>query len=277
MKLIFLDIDGTLTRPGENTPPESAMNAIHAAQAEGNKVFLCTGRNLDMLSPLLHIGIDFDGVISCSGGYVILEGEVLYDHPMTDAQRDLALTTLHNHGVFCTIEGNGGSFGDTNLKEFLEDQPEGNSEIERWRKALFSNLGIKTLDEYDGSPIYKVVVMCPKAEQLDEARQALGDEFNFVIQDVPEHGCVNGEIISHAFDKGQGVRQIAERLGVPIEDTYGFGDSMNDLEMIETVGTSVCMANGSETLKAKADIVCPAVDEDGLAKAFVELGLCKAY
>ena len=48
---------------------------------------------------------------------------------------------------------------------------------------------------------------------------------------------------------------------------------MNDLEMIQTVGTSVCMANGSEALKKLSDIVCPSVSEDGLAKAFEDLHL----
>ena len=44
-KLIFLDIDGTLVQPGENTPPESAVQAIRAAQAKGNKVFLAQSRH----------------------------------------------------------------------------------------------------------------------------------------------------------------------------------------------------------------------------------------
>ena len=39
------------------------------------------------------------------------------------------------------------------------------------------------------------------------------------------------------------------------------------------MGVSVCMDNGSPLLKAKSDRVCPAVDEDGLAVAFRELGL----
>ena len=50
-KWIFLDIDGTLTSPGSNVPPDSALEAIRAAQAKGHKVLLCTGRNLAMLSP----------------------------------------------------------------------------------------------------------------------------------------------------------------------------------------------------------------------------------
>ena len=274
MKLIFLDIDGTLTVPGENTPPPSAVDAIKKARANGHKVFLCTGRNPDMLRPLLKY--QFDGFISCAGGYVVVGekyDEILYDHPMTDEQRDTALKALHNHGVFCTIEAEGGSWGDENLGSFLSSQGPGNSEIERWRKALSANLGIKPMSEYDGSPVYKVVIMCLEMSQLDEAKKLLGNEFNFVVQEVKAPSCINGEIINKAFDKGKGVEIICKKFGVPISDSIGFGDSMNDLEMIQTVGTSVCMANGEEALKKLADIVCPSVSDDGLAKAFADLNL----
>ena len=61
---------------------------------------------------------------------------------------------------------------------------------------------------------------------------------------------------------------------MPVSETVGFGDSMNDLAMIRTVGTSVCMENGSAQLKREADLVCPAVEADGLAEGFRQLGLC---
>ena len=192
---------------------------------------------------------------------------------MTDEDRDTALKLLHEAGVFCTIEAKGGSWGDENMDEFLKDQPEGNSEIERWRKALSDSLGIRPMSEYDGSPIYKVVVMCTDREQLRSTEEALSERYRLVLQQVAAHSCFNGELVNRKFDKGQGVRQIAEHFGVTIEDTIGFGDSMNDLEMMETVGYSVCMENGADALKQMADKVCPSVDEDGLAKAFEELGL----
>ena len=278
MKLIFLDIDGTLTKPGENTPPQSAIDAISKARSNGHKVFLCTGRNPDMLRPLLRY--PFDGFIGCAGGYVAVGenySDILYDHPMTNEERDIALKTLHNQGVFCTIEAEKGSWGDENLGDFLSSQGEGNSEIERWRKALAGNLGIKLMSEYDGSPVYKVVIMCMDMKQLDEAKSALGDKYNFVMQEVKVGGssssCINGEIINKDFNKGLGVEIICKKFNVPLSDTIGFGDSMNDLEMIQTVGLSVCMANGSEKLKSLSDMVCPSVSEDGLAKAFAELKL----
>ena len=53
-KIIFLDIDGTLTEPGCNEPPQSAIEAIRRARENGHYVYLATGRNYDMMSELLQ-------------------------------------------------------------------------------------------------------------------------------------------------------------------------------------------------------------------------------
>ena len=231
MKLIFLDIDGTLTTPGSNEPPQSALDAIKAAQKKGHKVFLCSGRNPGMLSPLLKFG--FDGVVASAGGYVTVGDEVIYDMPMTKEESELAVEKLHETGVFCTIECRDGAFGDEDLGSFLESNAgsdgKGNSEIERWRKALAGSLNIRPMGEYDGAPVYKVVVMCLHPEQLEPAKKVLEDRYNFVMQEItdPAHRCINGELINRKYDKGRGILRICEHLGVPVEDTIGFGDSMN--------------------------------------------------
>lgn len=270
MKLLFIDIDGTLTVPGENIPPESALNAIRKTQEAGNKVFLCTGRNPDMLKPLLVYG--FDGIVGSGGAYVTVGEKIIIDAPMSDKDRDAALTSLHKNGVYCTIEAKTGSWCDEGIGEFMARQSGGNSELQRWRKAIEESLGIKSISEYKGEPIYKIVVMCESVSQLEETKKLLEGRYRFIVQEAGE-SLINGELLSVEYDKGKGVRTVAEFLNVPIEDTYGFGDSMNDLEMIETVGTSVCMENGAEALKKVSDVVCPAVTDDGLAKAFDQLGL----
>ncbi len=65
-KLIFLDIDGTLTEPGKNVPPPSAADAVRRAREKGHKVVLCSGRNYGMLFPVLQFG--FDGLIASEIG-----------------------------------------------------------------------------------------------------------------------------------------------------------------------------------------------------------------
>ncbi len=271
-KLIFLDIDGTLTSPGSNIPPESALEAIRKAQANGHKVFLCSGRNPAMLRPLLKY--NFEGAVASAGGYIFSGDQVLFDCPMEKEDFENAMRIFKENGVFRTIEAKDGSWCDPGMGEFLAKQTGGNSELLRWRKALEADLGIRPISEYDGRPIYKIVFMCESQSQLDPVREAIGEKFNVLIQETFSKHCLNGEIINRKYDKGRGVRIVAEALGYDIADTIGFGDSMNDLEMIETVGCSVCMENGSAALKAKSDIVCPAVDQEGLAWAFEHLGLC---
>lgn len=271
-KLIFLDIDGTLTPPGTNIPPESAIEAIRQARANGHKVFLCSGRNIPMLRPLMD-QYAFDGAVGGAGGIVFIGDSVLYDCPMEREDFETAMKLLGDARVFRTIESKEGSWCDEGMGEFLAGKNGGNSEIERWRKALEDDLGVKPLKEYPGCPIYKIVYMCESLEQLAPAKAALEDKYNFVTQDAFSLGCLNGEMINRKFNKGKGVRIITDALGADLADTIGFGDSLNDLEMIETVGYSVCMDNGSPALKAISDYVCPPVDQDGLAQAFQKLNL----
>ena len=178
-KLIFLDIDGTLTPPGSNRVPDSALRAIRAARAAGHKVFLCSGRNPAMLSPLLPLG--FDGAVASGGGYVFCGDRVLYDCPMTGEQQALAMRLFGENGVFRTVEAKDASYCDEGLASFLEQSSGGNSELVRWRKAIEKDLGIRPMAEYDGRPIYKIVFMCASLEQLKPAIEALENEFYFLI------------------------------------------------------------------------------------------------
>ena len=247
------------------------MKAIRKAQDRGHLVFLCTGRNPAMLAPVLALG--FDGAVAGAGGYVFAGDRVLFDCPMEQEQFETGMRLLKENGVFRTIEARDATWGDEDLGDFLAQAGEGNSELVRWRKALAQQLNIRPMSEYDGSPIYKIVFMCKTAQQLQPARDALEKDYNFVVQDVAAHQCLNGELINRKFDKGRGVRIVADTFGVPLADMVGFGDSMNDLEMIQSVGTSVCMENGSPSLKKVSSLVCPSVEQDGLAWGFEKLGL----
>lgn len=271
-KLIFLDIDGTFTQPGSNHAPDSAAIAVKKARANGHKIFLCTGRNYDMFKTVLEYG--FDGYVASAGGYVCCDGKVIYDYPMDSLMFKKAMDCLKKNHIFRTVECIDGTYGDSGLDEFLQNADQySNSELLRFRKQLSENLNIRPMEEYDGSPVYKIVFMCTKMEQLDEPQKLLDGYFKFCIQSLEKQRCINGEIFPKVFDKGTGVRKICEYLGKPISDTIGFGDSMNDLEMIETVGLSVCMGNGNELLKKKSKYVCGDVTEDGLYEAFEKLGL----
>lgn len=272
-KLIFLDIDGTLTEPGKNVPPASALEAVRGAQANGHIAVLCSGRNYGMLSPLLQYG--FDGVISCAGGCIEFGDQMVYDCPMTPEQQKQVLSVFQESGVYRTIGSRDYTYTDEGFKEFLAKnaQSKANSELLRWRVQLESELDIRPMAEYGGEPIYGLTFMSPGQERLETPMKLLNGEFNFCIQDTDACGIVNGELINRAYNKGTAVLRLSEYLGIAAEDTIAFGDSMNDLEMLQTAGYSVCMGNGSKRLQGIADMVCPPVNRDGLYRAFVQLGL----
>lgn len=269
-RIIFLDIDGTLTEPGSNEPPESAVRAIEQARRLGHYVFLCTGRNYDMLSPLLKY--DFDGVVASSGGYIECRKEVIYDCPMTEEQKLAAMEVLKKNGVYRTVECMDGSYTDEGFKDFLREHAnEGsNSELLRWREQIEKSLNILPMKEYRGQPVYKIVIMSPTLAQLEEPREALAEDFEFCIQDADKHGFVNGEVVNRQFDKGRAVVRVCEHLGIPLYNSVAIGDSMNDREMLETAGLSICMENGSAELKKLVDDICPSVKDGGIRYAFLK-------
>lgn len=272
-KLIFLDIDGTLTEPGKNVPPQSAVEAVRRAQGRGHKVVLCSGRNYGMLAPVLQYG--FDGLVASAGGYIEYNGQVVYDCPMTPAQQARVLDIFKESGIYRTIGGRNCSYTDEGFKEFLAENAgsRANSELLRWRIQIEGELGIRPMSEYDGEPIYGMAFMSRGAERLKKPMEVLQDEFDFCIQDEDACGIVNGELASKAFNKGKAVERLCAFLDIPRADTIAVGDSMNDLEMLQAVEIGVCMENGSPSLKKIAHMVCPSVTEDGLYGAFEKLQL----
>lgn len=269
-KIIFLDIDGTLTEPGKNEPPESALWAIRQAREAGHYVFLCTGRNYKMLLPLLKY--DFDGVVASAGGYIEFQKKAIYDCPMTERQKQAAMEALEKSGIFRTVECMDATYTDESFKAFLREHAheKGNSELLRWREQIEKSLNILPMEAYEGQPVYKIVIMSPTREQLAEPMEALAEDFVFCLQEEGKNGFINGEVINRKFDKGRAIKRVCEYLHIPVADSVAFGDSMNDKEMLETAGLGICMENGNEELKKLADEVCPGVLENGIREAFVK-------
>lgn len=273
-KLLFFDIDGTLTVPGALAPSESVQKAIREARARGHGAFLCTGRNYGMMEPLMAYG--FDGAIASAGGYVVCGGEVLYDHPMSHALRDRAVGVLEKAGFHWVLEAKAGSYGSEETFRMMMSSGSTDSEAERWKRAAeMDEMGFFRLDRYDGSPVYKIMFIGEDRSGLPQLERELGADFFVCIQDVFGGGrFTHGELINLAFDKGTGVERICSHLNIPLEDTIAFGDSMNDAAMLERAGVAVAMGNSCEELRAMADIICEDAAHDGVSLQLRRMGLC---
>ena len=108
-----------------------------------------------------------------------------------------------------------------------------------------------------------------------EPRDILSKRYHFIVHELFSKETINGEIIIKGTNKGKAIQKVVEILGLSMEDTIGFGDSMNDFEMIQVCHYGVAMANGSEELKAYASTVCESVEDDGVYHELKRLVLCE--
>lgn len=96
-KLVFIDIDGTLADEN-HVVPESAKIACKQAQANGHKLFICTGRSVPKIErSILDLG--FDGVVSVAGAQANIGDRLLFQHLVPPEAVDAAMAYFAKHHI----------------------------------------------------------------------------------------------------------------------------------------------------------------------------------
>ncbi len=133
--------------------------------------------------------------------------------------------------------------------------------------ADFQHLPITPVGDLLGwleRPPTKLVVV-DDPDRLDALRPELAAHFGerlFLAKSLPYFL----ELASPNVSKGSGLAFVAERLGFAREQTVAFGDGENDLELIEWAGFGIAVENGHPLLRERADWICPAAGEEGVAQ-----------
>lgn len=273
-KIIFLDIDGTLTAD-LGKPSEKVKEGIRLARENGHKVLICTGRNMPIIGrEILECG--FDGVVASAGSHIEVEGNVIFDCLMDESLVQYCIDIFHKNHIFCRIESPEGIYTDTAMEELLKNAQadSSNSELIRMQREMESGLDIKRFDAYPRNGAYKLCFTCTDLRDLEAVKVQLGEQFNYVVHPFKAGASVfNGEIIRKGMDKGEGMQRVCRYYGMSMRDTVAFGDSMNDFQMIQAAGLGVAMGNACDELKKIADAVCESVQEDGVYQQFSRMGL----
>jgi Cof subfamily protein (haloacid dehalogenase superfamily) len=275
-KIIFFDVDGTLVLPHQKPRPK-VKEAIQALRANGHLAFICTGRNRCMLEKEVE-DIGFDGIICSAGSFIEIDNKVI-EKSFMDHKKVLEIMNIFDQSnVAYILEGTYNSFADEKMVGLFAnstDQPFDNSELERIHKEIEKGMNRKSIEEFHKNPmpIHKISFIAEKYEDLNHPKELLESEYNFVVHDIFSKNSVNGEIIDRFITKGTAINKVLEFLQLPQQQTIGFGDSMNDYEMLQTVAYGVAMEDGAKDLKAIADAICPGVKDDGVYQELKKLKL----
>ncbi|WP_147531807.1 Cof-type HAD-IIB family hydrolase [Bacillus marasmi] len=253
-ELIFLDIDGTILNH-ENKIPEKTKQAIQSLKEKGHFVAIATGRAPFMFEDIRK-ELDIDSFVSFNGQYVVFENKLLYKNPLN-------IDELHRIHHYSDEKGHPLVF--MSEKSMKSSVPHHHYIEESLSSLQFSHPEHDD-DYYKNKEIYQALLFVEEHEEY--LYENTFDDFNFV-----RWHPFSVDVIPKGGSKADGIKQMVEALGMKMEDVYAFGDGLNDIEMIQAVGTGVVMGNASNEVKQHANFITKSVDEDGLWYGLKELGL----
>ena len=274
VRLVAIDMDGTLLPSiSQGISPRNAL-ALRAAQQAGITVAIATGRRTAYTAPLLQgLGLRADMPLITSNGAVIrtLGGEPIdRSHMVARVARGLCgLLRPFGALVFTFDRPARGEL-------VLEDLSQAEGRIALWIEANRNAIEvIKPLENAlkDGEdPIQGMVAgSLSRMRDADAALKASqwAAECDCIRTEYPARDLSILDLLPHGVSKGWALERLARHLGFGPRETMAIGDNWNDVDMLEWAGQSVVMGNAADELKAIAKTrgwkLAPPNDRDGVA------------
>jgi len=274
VRLVAIDIDGTLLPTFSQTISQRNAEALRAAQQAGITVAIATGRRTAYTAPLLDgLGLRADMPLITSNGAVTrtLGGEPL-DRSHLEARVARELCGLLR--PFGTLVFTFDMVGRGEL--VLEDFEQAHQRIALWVEANRDAIEVvQPLEEAlgDGNdPIQGMVT--GGLEKMRQAEKALkSSKLSKFCEDVrteyPARDLSIVDLLPPGVSKGWALERLAHRLGIDRKETMAIGDNWNDVHMLEWAGQAVLMGNAAQDLRTLAKTngwkQAPPNDEDGVA------------
>ncbi|MBS4217904.1 Cof-type HAD-IIB family hydrolase [Bacillus sp. FJAT-49711] len=253
-KIVFFDIDGTLLDDKKNLPA-STKAAIKTLQEKGVYTALATGRAPFMVTTLLK-ELDMESYVSFNGQYVVFGNEVVYTNPLDSLKLKKLIQVAEKHQHHLVF------LNESTLKSNVE-----------FDSRVKESLGTLKMvhPEYDPNffektNIYQALLFAKEGED----GYLIDFENNLTFIRWHEESL---DVVPKGGSKAEGIKKLIARLGFELQNTYAFGDGLNDIEMLQTVGTGIAMGNAHEAVKMHADFITTSVDNDGIVNGLIEVGL----
>lgn len=251
-KILFFDVDGTLYN-SEKKLPQSAKEAVFKAKENGYEIAIATGRAPFMIDSIIQ-ELEIDTFVTFNGQYVVYKNEVIFTDGIPPKKLSEIIEFGHerNHPVVFLDE------------EKMIASVENHEFVRHSLKALRYPYPSINPKFYETNPVYQTLIFM---EEKDEPLyKETFSNVNFVRWH--KYSC---DILPKQGSKARGIQKLLEIMNIPIDQTIAFGDGLNDIEMLQSVGLGVAMGNAHDDVKKVADVVGGHVDEDGLANVMKRL------
>jgi Cof subfamily protein (haloacid dehalogenase superfamily) len=249
IRLIAMDLDGTLVGPAMQVP-QRTCRALQHALLQGCWITIATGRSLPPVAR-------FARELGLNAPLLLCQGALIRDH------RDG--TVLYRQAIPLEVARRVIQYAQTRelaLQAHMDDEPAYADRTNRQttRMETISGISTRTVDNLAASlehpPLKLMIYVEPEAigSLLADLKAEFGDQVQ-VVQSW--HHLL--EITHLGACKGQALAWLAGYLGIAQSETMAIGDHDNDISMLSWAGLGVAMSHATPACQAAADVVAPRV------------------
>lgn len=273
VKLIVLDVDGVIVghKIGVNfpLPNQKVIEALKKIREKGILVVLCTGKIYHAVEPIVQKA-SLDNLHIANTGALIFNPKTNKFKSFSldkDLVQSIITTCLENKLYFeVYFEDDyfiyAGASGDitTRRTQILQKDPEiVKSPPEEAKQREVNKITAIAMDGQDKERIEKL---------LEQYRNLVTFTWTIHPSTNPWEYCL---MTSPTASKAHAVKEVANSLGISLEDTLGVGDTLGDWEFMKLCGYAATMADAADNLKdlvkSKEEgkyLIAPSVDDDGI-------------
>ncbi len=254
-KIIFFDIDDTLYIKEQNAIAPRTTQALKSLKDQGIIPAIATGRGicvfpLPIQQLICDVGIEL--FVTINGQYNEFCGQKLIDFPLSIKNLEQTTAQLKRLNLAYAY--------------MTKDEIVAINSTPLMTKALGSlNIPYRVAEHFEfDTPVYQMLAFF--------AENGVDLPLSPDLKTVRWHTYAT-DILDKQGSKARGIKAVLDKLGLDFGDAVAFGDGLNDIEMLQTVGFGVAMGNAYPATKLAADFVCPRHDEDGIYWGLKALGL----
>lgn len=258
-KILFFDIDGTLLTPPPFSIPESTVIGLKKAQEQGHLTFINSGRTRFLIPENIR-ALGFDGYVCGCGSQIYLHDELIFEQTISHDVCEETVRILRECKIGTIFERPTGLLMD------------GAAPVQcSLTKNFIGKVSVEDLSVFEEKDTYtfdKFLIEVFPDSDFETFRNFSKDKYLLF-----QHRENIYEVTRKDTSKATGIQFLLDYFNLPLENSYAFGDSNNDLPMLKYAGNSIAMGNAMKEILPFCTYQTTDIEDNGIYNALKHFGL----